>query len=66
MSVELQYIAELAKLAEGIDIIMGANTDRLYVPIEQLPVVDCETGGTVGRFTFDWETEKVVFRTADE
>lgn len=61
-AVAIAYIDEIAALSKGIDILSGTTTANLYVPILDFPVLDCNNDTVVGHFTFDPESELIVFR----
>lgn len=56
------YLQEIATLAEGIEILTGVATERLYVPVVNFPVRDADSDSIVGHFTFDSVSEQIVFR----
>ncbi len=58
----IEELKEISILAKGIEILTGVETPRLYVPVWDFPVVDSETDRVVGHFTFDSESEKIVYR----
>ncbi len=61
----IDFISDVAILVDAINQLSGVDTERLYVHIDSLPILDVNTGKTVGTFLFDETTETFEFRTCE-
>lgn len=59
---QIEDLVDIATLSIGIQILTGITTDRLYVPVVDFPVLDSDSDKVVGHFTFDEDTELIVFK----
>lgn len=60
----IEDLNDIAHLALGIQVLTGISTERLYIPVVDFPVIDSDTDRLVGHFTFDHESELVVFKAS--